>query len=461
MREIQENFTTEEDSEKIYGCREPENQEETKMDMNSMLGSRTCGCGEIHSCAMKAVYIGPGALEKVRQAVKDYRRILLAADQNTYGACGEAVKEQLGESLENLLVYESEGYLVPNEEAVAAMEARLTEKTDLIVGVGSGVIQDLCKYVSHRAGLPYHIVATAPSMDGYASAGAAMIMESRKVTYQAHVPEVLIGDTEILRKAPMEMIQAGYGDILGKFSCLNDWKLSRVVNGEYFCQEVYGLTFDMLQRTKDLGPRLLKRDEEAVGILMEALVGVGIAMAYVGNSRPASGSEHHLSHFFEVTGLLNGEPYFAHGIDVAFSSVCTQRLREELLADTPPASGQTEEDGCFDWKSWEQDIRRVYTKAAEGVIGLQRRLGWYETDRRGVYREKWEEICRVLKEAPSVKELMGYLNSVGLDFQQFEQTYGEKKLADAIKYAKDLKDRYSVLWLYYDLKLRPHNGPAV
>lgn len=421
------------------------------MDMNSLLGSRECKCGKIHSCDIKAVFIGPGVLGKIKEVTEDYRHILLVADQNTYQVCGERVKARLGGKLEHLLVYKSEGFLVPNEEAVTAMEGQLTGETDLIVGVGSGVIQDLCKYVSHRAGLPYHIVATAPSMDGYASTGAAMIMGSMKVTYSAHVPEVLIGDTDILRNAPMEMIQAGYGDILGKYSCLNDWKLSRVVNGEYFCPEVYQLTWDMLQKTKDLGERLQARDGEAVQILMEALVGVGIAMAYVGNSRPASGSEHHLSHFFEVVGLLNQEPYFAHGIDVAFSAVYTQRLREELLTYTV-ADGKA---SAFDWKAWEKDIRRIYTKAAEGVIALQRKLGWYDADRLKVYRERWQEIREVLKETPSSEELIGYLESAGLDIHQFEQTYGPGKIADAIKYAKDLKDRYTVLWLYYDLMLRP------
>ena len=174
--------------------------------------------------------------------------------------------------------------------------------------MGSGVIQDLCKYVSYQAKLPYYIVATAPSMDGYASKGAAMIWDNMKVTYNAHVPEVIIGDVDVLKDAPMEMIQSGYGDILGKYSCLNDWKLSRVVNGEYFCRYVYDLTYEILCKTKDLGPKLLERDAAAIETLMEALVGVGIAMAYVGNSRPASGSEHHLSHFFEVTGIMNGKP---------------------------------------------------------------------------------------------------------------------------------------------------------
>ncbi len=420
------------------------------MNINSLLGSRKCICGRTHHCDIKAVLIGSGVLKEIGRLLEPYSHILLVADRNTYGVCGDTVRTQLGDKLEQLLVYKCEGYLIPNEDAIAVMEQHLTDKTDLIIGIGSGVIQDLCKYVSHKAGLPYQVVATAPSMDGYASVGAAMILGNMKVTYDAHVPEAIIGDTDILKNAPMEMIQAGYGDILGKFSCLNDWKLSHIVNDEYFCQEVYDLTFDMLQRTKDLGQRLQNRDAEAIQTLMEALVGVGVAMSYVGNSRPASGSEHHLSHFFEVVGILNDEPYFAHGIDVAFSSVYTQRLREELLKNVKWDENANRED-AFDWNLWENDIRRIYTDAADGVIRLQKKLGWYEVSRLAVYQEKWQEIKEILKEAPSKDEMIQYLESVGLDIDQYDRTYGAEKIANALKYGKDLKDRYSVLWMHYDL----------
>lgn len=423
------------------------------MNIQSLLGSRKCSCGRIHSCDIKAVYIGSGTLDKIKDVTEHYRHVLLVADQNTYKVCGEAVKERLKGNLEHLLIYECRGYLVPDEQAVEALKGKLTSDTDLIMGIGSGVIQDLCKYVSFEAGLPYYIVATAPSMDGYASEGAALIIGGMKVNYHAHVPEIIIGDTDILSEAPQEMLKAGYGDILGKYSCLNDWKLSHAVTGEYFCREIYGLVYEMLQQTKDLGVSLMNRDKKAVQALMEALIGVGIAMAYAGNSRPASGSEHHLSHFFEVIGIVKGEPYLPHGIDVAFSTVYTQRMREQLLKST---AWQTER--LFDWKKWEDSVRSVYGKAADGVIALQRRLDWYSMDRRQIYRAEREQIQEILSEPPSSRALEEYLASVGLKLEQFDRLYGEKKIADAIRYAKDLKDRYSVLWMYYELFCMDGNG---
>ena len=132
------------------------------------------------------------------------------------------------------------------------------------------------------------------------------------------------------------MLQSGWGDIIGKYSCLNDWKLSALINGEYFCQAVYDLVYETAKNVETLASGILQRDEQAIAALMEALVIVGIAMSFVGNSRPASGSEHHLSHYFEITGILHNEPYYPHGTDVLYSSVVTARLRE-ILANSIPA----------------------------------------------------------------------------------------------------------------------------
>ncbi|MBR5288817.1 MAG: sn-glycerol-1-phosphate dehydrogenase [Clostridia bacterium] len=416
------------------------------MNFEELLKGKACECGRNHTCAIEHIIIEKGANRKLGALLGAYQHVLLVADTNTYAACGEEIKAQIGQRLECEHVFVREGLVIPNEEACEEVFARISDQTDLIVGVGSGVIQDICKYVSFERKLPYFIVATAPSMDGYASVGAAMIMGGMKVTYSAHVPKVIIGDIDVLKDAPMEMIQSGYGDILGKYSCLNDWKLARVVRGEYFCQYVYDLTMDMVVKTRDLGEKLLARDPQAIETLMEAIVGVGVAMALVGNSRPASGSEHHLSHFFEIVGILNDEPYFMHGTDVVYSSIYTQKIREKILALDAPAAHE-----AMSREAWEENIRRMYGKIADSVIALQAKMGWYGEDRSGIHAKKWQEICQVLSEAPSSRQMTEYVQSIGLDAAQFAAMYGDKKIDDALKFGKDLKDRYSVLWLYYDL----------
>ncbi len=400
-----------------------------------------CPCGKVHTCPIDFVSIGKGVTEDIALVCRSYSSVLVVSDENTFETAGKRVAEYISDRLETSLILKPNGKVViPNEEKIAEIESHITDKTDFIVGVGSGVINDLCKYVSFKRGLHYAIVATAPSMDGYASVGAALILEGMKVTLNARPPRAIIGDTEVLKTAPLEMLQAGYGDIVGKYSCLCDWRLSAVVNGEHLCTRVYDLTLSTVKRIEGLGEKIVERDSETVGLLFEALVLVGVAMSFTGSSRPASGSEHHLSHFFEITGILEKKEYFSHGIDVLFSSVETEKLRERLIALKP-------EKRDFSREAWESDIRRIYRSSADGVIALQDKLGWYFDEDK--VTGKWEEIKNILSECPPSERFIEMAHSVGLDFGDFERLYGKEKIDDALLYAKDLKDRYSVLWLYY------------
>jgi glycerol-1-phosphate dehydrogenase [NAD(P)+] len=284
-------------------------------------------------------------------------------------------------------------------------------------------------------------------MDGYASKGSELILEGMKVTLNANVPKAIIADVNMLKDAPFEMIQAGYGDIIGKYSCLNDWKLSHLVNGEYLCEYVMNATYEAVEKTVSLADGLVLRDAEAIKALMEALVAVGILMAYVGNSRPASGSEHHLSHYFEIVGIVRGESYLTHGIDVCYSAIETAKLREELLA----LENTDDFAFSFDQEKYENEIRRIYSSVADEVLALQKKMGWYEIDRVSTYREKWADIRKILADCPSSAEMLALTEKIGLSYESFVKLYGAKKIADAHLYAKDLKDRYSVLWMYYEL----------
>ena len=189
-----------------------------------------------------------------------------------------------------------------------------------------------------------------------------------------------------------------------------------------------------------------ERDENSVKALMEALTVVGIMMSFAGSSRPASGSEHHLSHFFEIVGIVNSEPYFAHGIDVAYSTVITAKIREKILkSDFPNTLYRLPRE------DYTQKITEIYTAVADGCITLQDRVGNYEANRLDIYKQKEDEIRAVLSEMPQAQKIEAMLAAVELDIAEFYNEYGMDKINTAISYAKDLKDRYTVLWLYYDL----------
>lgn len=415
------------------------------MDINSLLIGMDCKCGKHHDCAIEKVYIEKNAATRFKELLRPYTNILLVADQNTYNAFGAKVVEVLNDKSITKVIFRGDTILVPDEAAVENVERNLNN-AEIIVGIGSGVIQDLCKFVSFNNKLEYIIGATAPSMDGYASTGAAMIMGGMKVTYSAHVPKAIVADTDVLKNAPMEMIKSGYGDIVGKYSALNDWKLSHVVYGEEYCEYVYSLIYKMLKNTLTLADGLIKRDEESVKTLMEAIVVVGIAMAFVGSSRPASGSEHHLSHYFEIVGILKNEEYLLHGTDVAYSTVITQKLRERILKiESPEKLYQLTED------KYKEKMQELYMSAADGCMELQEKIGRYKEDRLKVYKDNWQEIKEVLSLVPSAEEIEKLLANAEMSMDEFYNIYTEEKIQNATWFAKDLKDRYTVLWLYYDL----------
>ena len=415
------------------------------MDIQALLQPSDCTCGRHHSCPIEQVYIERDALSHLPQLCAPYKSILLVADENTYGVSKDKLDKHLAGRTIRKVIFSGKTVLIPNEEAIETVQAQM-EGIDLIVAVGSGVIQDLCKYVAFFAHIPYLVVATAPSMDGYASSGAAMILAGMKETVAAGLPFAIVADTEILKTAPKDMLQAGYGDIVGKYSALNDWKLSHIVNDEYFCDYIYDVTYRAVLDTLPRAEGILARDEESIRVLMEALVGVGIMMSLAGSSRPASGSEHHFSHFFEITGILEDKPYLAHGIDVAYSTVITAQIREDILKKDFPETQYRPAKEALDAK-----IRSIYGPVAGGCMALQEKVGNYAKDWVGIYKANEKAIKEVLAEMPSAQQIEKILSDIGLDMKVFYDMYGEEKIRNAIWYAKDLKDRYTVLWLNYDL----------
>ncbi|MBR5153013.1 MAG: sn-glycerol-1-phosphate dehydrogenase [Clostridia bacterium] len=410
-----------------------------------MLKGKTCDCGKHHSCDIEYVYIEDGAIQRLTEICKAYNRILLVADENTFAAAGDKTERTLSGQKLKKIVFPGNEILIPNENAIEKVRDAM-EETELIVGIGSGVIQDLCKYVAFFAKIPYIIVATAPSMDGYASDGAAMILNGMKETVKAGLPMAIVADTKVLKDAPMEMIQGGYGDIIGKYSALNDWKLSHLVNDEYFCQHIYDTTYQMIELTISVAEGIAKREEESIRILTEALIVVGIMMSFAGSSRPASGSEHHLSHFFEIVGIVKNEPYFPHGVDVGYATVVTALLREKILENS-----FAEQLYRIGENEYQDKMREIYDVVAPECMALQRRIGNYAKNRISLYREKETEIRSIFSEMPNHETIIKLLGAVDLKIERFYELYGEEKINTAISYAKDLKDRYTVLWLYYDM----------
>ena len=294
-----------------------------------------CSCGRKHFLDIDKIVMGQGVISRLPEILSDYvkEKIYILYDQNTYRAAGRKVKEVLEDAdfqVKCTVLDSGDQILIPDEKAVGKMFMELEAGTGMIVAVGSGTLNDMAKYMSSRTKIPYTIVCTAPSMDGYASSGAPLMNGGRKISYTTTLAYAIVGDTDVMKEAPMRMILAGYGDIIGKLTCLADWRLSHELTGEYYCETIVKLVQKAIQKVVDHRKGLEQRQEEAVRYLIEALTLTGVAMGLAGNSRPASGAEHMLSHYWEMKVIARGENPELHGIKVGIATPVIAEVFDEM-----------------------------------------------------------------------------------------------------------------------------------
>ncbi len=418
-----------------------------------------CSCGRTHFAGIEFVEIGDEALDKVASIVRNagYQKPFVIADCNTQKIAGEVVLEKLSkEGIPASSFVFDDPALSPNESALGTLLMNFDPTCDLILGVGSGTINDLSRFFSYQLGMQYFIVATAPSMDGYASSVAPLLKNNLKTTFECHVPKAIVADLDILSKAPVEMIAAGFGDVLGKYTCLADWQLSAIINDEYYCDRVAALTRHSLEKTIGLRKGIASGDKKAIGELMETLILSGVAISYVGNSRPASGSEHHLAHFWEMRLLWGGRSHVLHGTNVGIGTVLILQLYQYLLQENlDPKTFESIQAPLSD--TWSADIERVFLEGASEVLALEEKARKNDLelhkDRLAAIAQNWDQILQTLATVPSPAEARALLAEVHAPFEPAHVGIEPQLVSDALLFAKEIRARYTVLQLLWDLNL--------
>lgn len=418
-----------------------------------------CQCKKKHKVDIKDVIVENGAISKVPEVIRSYgfKNVYCVCDQNTYLAAGEKVEVVLNQAgIKNSIhVFNRENWLVPDEEAVGEFLIHMSKEVDGIIAIGAGVLNDLCKFMSYRQNIPYIVVATAPSMDGFASDGAALIIESLKTTLTTTMPKAIIGDVDILKNAPKEMIAAGFGDMIGKFSALNDWKISSIINGEYYCEVIVQMVRDGVQECINNIEGIKNREDMAIKRLMEGLVLTGIAMSFSGNSRPASGSEHHLAHFWEMMFLFDNREPVLHGIKVGINTLFTNRIREKLIHEK--LNFEEIETQVFDYNNWLRDVKKIYKQAATGIVNLNEKEKLNSIEERNsrlkIIENNWEQLVNAIMDVPSTNEIEEMLLKVGAPVRPFEVGVDEYTVEKGVLYSKEVRARYTILQLLWDVGL--------
>ena len=207
-------------------------------------------------------------------------------------------------------------------------------QADYLLAVGTGTLNDIAKYTGRLLNKPCGVFATAPSMDGFTSGVAALVLNNSKVTLPAQVVSDVLIDYTVLTKSPKLMMGAGVADIMAKYCALADWKIATLlgVNSqeERYNDEAASFMLDAVRACDESVPALIRGDREGVESLMNALLISGYAMVIAGHSRVASGAEHHMSHFLEMDFLARGERIPLHGIKVGLGTLVSLYLYQTL-----------------------------------------------------------------------------------------------------------------------------------
>ena len=284
-----------------------------RVDINKFIGF--CGCGKEHKIMVKDIIIESEAIKKLSMIMEKegFKNITIICDENTYAAAGEEIKEIIPKG--KFINLKSEN-LHANEIAVQKVYECLAVENDVLIALGSGTIHDITRYVAYNKDIPFISVPTAASVDGFVSTVAAMTWKGDKKTFTAVSPIYVVADTDIFKEAPYRLTASGVSDLIGKYTALVDWKISSIVIGEYICNKVCNMEIDAVNKLCECVDDLVLGKLEAYEQLMYALILSGLAMQIIGNSRPASGAEHHMSHLWEME-VINKHLDAYHGEKVS------------------------------------------------------------------------------------------------------------------------------------------------
>ena len=372
------------------------------------------------------------------------RRIAVVSDTTTRDVLGARIESALsgvGVTLPVVLGAQ------PHAD-VATVEAlrRETAAADALVAVGSGTLNDLCKYAAAKDGKPYAVFATAPSMNGYASTNAAITVDGHKQTLPAKPPVGVFVDLAVLSKAPPRMIRSGIGDSLCRSTAQADWLLSHHLLGTPFRVAPFALLADDEPLWMNEPEALLQGDLDAMRALARTLVLSGLGMTICGGSYPASQGEHLISHYIDMFAPSSRGIYF-HGEQVAVATLTMARIQRRVLGTALPRLKtramtfielQTRfgaEIGAACWREFEA---KRSAQNAKADFDARISDGWTDTV---------DDVRRVWIPPERIRDV---LNRAGCPTTPTEIGLSADFYADAVRNARYIRNRYTFLDLADD-----------
>ena len=339
--------------------------------------------------------------------------------------------------------------IVADEKFLQRVLDRSEGHQGVFIAVGSGTITDISRYCSHFRHVPFLALPTAPSVDGFASIGAPIVIKGFKKTVITHPPAAIFADLPTLCAAPPQMIASGFADMLGKYTALADWQLDHLLWDQPFNAEVARRMHQALQICVDRVDEIRRCSPEGISSLMDGLVESGICMVLNGNSRPAAGAEHHLSHYWEMMLLQQGRPAILHGVKVGVGTVLTSqrweriaRLNQEQVEQCLSSTKQPEVENEI------KDVQFAFGAIAEHVVTEQQHFfglsqGGYQRLQEQIVAN-WDKVLHIAQQVPPTTEIVALLKQVHAPSTVEEIGLSQQEQVDALRYAPYLRDMFTV-----------------
>lgn len=282
-----------------------------------------CSCGKFHKTPTIDIICHNNLSERLADF---FENALFIADENTFSL--------VNIPKENTFILKDSNRVMATMENVHKLLSFLEDKDYRhIVSIGSGTLTDIARYSAFISRKGFSCFPTAPSVDAYTSFVAPLLVEGVKKTLDAKVPEKILIDPEVLTDSPTDLLRAGLGDIAAKVTARLDWVLSNFLTGEDICNFVWDDIKDLLKEVMKDTKKVLQRDQSAIMKLMKTQLISGLNITIMGNSRPASGAEHLISHVFEMYQECRGKIPLFHGLQVAVGTYVTLKAYESLMQD--------------------------------------------------------------------------------------------------------------------------------
>lgn len=265
------------------------------------------------------VRIEPGALDGVglHAHQHDLRRIVLLVSQDL----PESLTRRLTASLamHGVEIQSTQTVLQASFEQAQDCFASLPAGAQAVVGLGGGKALDTAKYVAFLGRLPYIAVPTSLSNDGFCSPQSSLTLGGKRRSLPSRMPFGVVVDTTVTHAAPEALWWSGVGDLVSKVTAIHDWKLA--VEATRTPMDDFAALLSDATVFQFVGHPV--RDPAGEGLLANALMLNGVAMEVCGSSRPASGSEHLISHALDA---ISPQPRL-HGLQVGVATYLVSQLQ--------------------------------------------------------------------------------------------------------------------------------------